>query len=46
VTHAAVVLMKLAGAPEDLARTCHARPTMSEIVKEAAMAIVKRAIHL
>ena len=31
---------------EDLARTCHAHPTTAEAVKEAAMAVEKRAIHI
>jgi dihydrolipoamide dehydrogenase len=31
---------------EDLARTCHAHPTRSEAVKEAALAVGKRAIHM
>ncbi len=43
--HEAAVLMEFGGSSEDLARTCHAHPTMSEAVKEAAMAIDKRAIH-
>ena len=43
--HEAAVLMEFGGAAEDLARTCHAHPTMSEAIKEAAMAIDKRAIH-
>ncbi len=43
--HEAVVLMEFSGSAEDLARTCHAHPTMSEAVKEAAMAVAKRAIH-
>ncbi len=43
--HEAVVLMEFGGSAEDLARTCHAHPTMSEAVKEAAMAVDKRAIH-
>ena len=34
--HEAVVLMEFGGSAEDLARTCHAHPTMSEAVKEAA----------
>ena len=34
------------GAAEDLARTCHAHPTLPEAVKEAAMAVAKRAIHM
>jgi dihydrolipoamide dehydrogenase len=42
----AVVLMEFGGSAEDLARTCHAHPTMSEAVKEAALAVDKRAIHI
>ena len=42
----AAVLMEFGGSAEDLARTCHAHPTMSEAVKEAAMAVEKRAIHI
>ena len=34
------------GSAEDLARTCHAHPTRSEAVKEAALAVAKRAIHM
>ena len=44
--HEAVVLMEFGGAAEDLARSCHAHPTMSEAVKEAALAVDKRAIHI
>ena len=44
--HEAAVLMEFGGAAEDLARTCHAHPTMSEAVKEAALAVAKRAIHV
>jgi dihydrolipoamide dehydrogenase len=44
--HEAAVLMEFGGSSEDLARTCHAHPTMSEAVKEAAMAVEKRAIHM
>jgi dihydrolipoamide dehydrogenase len=44
--HEIVVLMEFGGSAEDLARTCHAHPTMSEAVKEAAMAVAKRAIHI
>ena len=43
--HEVAVLMEFGGSSEDLARTCHAHPTMSEAVKEAAMAVEKRAIH-
>jgi dihydrolipoamide dehydrogenase len=42
----AAVLMEFGGSAEDLARTCHAHPTFSEAVKEAALAVSKRAIHL
>jgi dihydrolipoamide dehydrogenase len=43
--HEAAVLMEFGGSAEDLARTCHAHPTMSEAIKEAAMAVAKRSIH-
>jgi dihydrolipoamide dehydrogenase len=42
----AVVVMEFGGSAEDLARTCHAHPTMTEAVKEAALAVDKRAIHM
>jgi dihydrolipoamide dehydrogenase len=42
----AVVLMEFGGSSEDLARICHAHPTMSEAVREAALAVEKRAIHV
>src|SRR5208282_2368960 len=42
----AAVLMEFGGAAEDLARTCHAHPTLTEAVKEAALAVGKRAIHM
>jgi len=41
----AAVLMEFSGSAEDLARTCHAHPTFSEAMKEAALAVAKRAIH-
>jgi len=44
--HEAAVLMEFGGSSEDLARTCHAHPTMSEAVKEAALGVEKRAIHI
>ncbi len=44
--HEAVVLMEFGGSSEDLARSTHAHPTMSEAVKEAALAVDKRAIHM
>ncbi|QPC86033.1 dihydrolipoyl dehydrogenase [Mesorhizobium sp. NBSH29] len=44
--HEAAVLMEFGGSSEDLARTCHAHPTMSEAVKEAALATFDKAIHI
>ncbi|WP_379065245.1 dihydrolipoyl dehydrogenase [Mesorhizobium sp. UC22_110] len=44
--HEATVLMEFGGSSEDLARTCHAHPTMSEAVKEAALATFFKPIHL
>ncbi|MEF2074080.1 dihydrolipoyl dehydrogenase [Consotaella aegiceratis] len=43
--HEAAVLMEFGGSSEDLARTCHAHPTMSEAVREAAMAAFAKPIH-
>lgn len=43
--HECAVLMEFGGSSEDLARTCHAHPTYSEAIKEAAMAVEGRAIH-
>jgi dihydrolipoamide dehydrogenase len=42
----AAVAMELGAAAEDIARTCHAHPTLTEAVKEAAMAVDKRAISM
>jgi dihydrolipoamide dehydrogenase len=42
----AAVAMELGAAAEDIARTCHAHPTLTEAVKEAALAVTKRAIHI
>ncbi|KAJ8135902.1 hypothetical protein OY671_010885, partial [Metschnikowia pulcherrima] len=42
---AAAVAMEFGAASEDIARTCHAHPTLPEAVKEAALAVSKRAIH-
>jgi dihydrolipoamide dehydrogenase len=39
------IAMEFGASAEDIARTCHAHPTHSEAVKEAAMAVDKRAIH-
>jgi dihydrolipoamide dehydrogenase len=42
----ACVLMEFGGSAEDLARTCHAHPTLSEAVREAALGVDKRSIHI
>jgi dihydrolipoamide dehydrogenase len=42
----AVIAMEFGASAEDIARTCHAHPTLSEAVKEAALAVGKRAIHM
>jgi dihydrolipoamide dehydrogenase len=42
----AAVAMEFGAAAEDIARTCHAHPTLPEAVKEAAMAVAKRSIHM
>ena len=44
--HEIVVLMEFAGSAEDLGRTTHAHPTMSEAVKEAALAAWTKPIHM
>lgn len=40
------VAMEFGASAEDVARTCHAHPTLTEAVKEAALAVGKRAIHI
>ncbi len=42
----ACVLMEFGGSSEDLARTCHAHPTLSEAVREAALGVEGRSIHI
>jgi len=42
----AAVAMEFGAAAEDIARTCHPHPTFTEAVKEAALAVDKRAIHM
>jgi dihydrolipoamide dehydrogenase len=44
--HEAVTVMEFGGAAEDIARTCHAHPTLSEAVKEAALAVDGRPLHM
>jgi dihydrolipoamide dehydrogenase len=41
-----VTVMEFAGSAEDIARICHAHPTLSEAVREAALAVGRRAIHI
>jgi len=41
-----VVAMEFAGSAEDIARTCHAHPTLEEVVKEAALAVDGRPLHI
>ena len=41
----AAIAMEFGAASEDIARTCHAHPTLSEAMKEAALAVAKRAIN-
>ena len=40
-----VLAMEFGASAEDIARTCHAHPTLTEAVREAALAVDKRAIH-
>ena len=42
----AVSVIEFGGSSEDLGRTCHSHPTLSEAVKEAALAVEKRALHI
>jgi dihydrolipoamide dehydrogenase len=42
----AVLAIEFGASAEDIARTCHAHPTLSEAVKEAALAVDGRAIHI
>jgi dihydrolipoamide dehydrogenase len=42
----AVAAMEFGASSEDLARTCHANPTLAEVVKEAALAVDGRALHI
>ncbi len=44
--HEAAVLMEFGGSSEDLGRICHAHPTLSETVREAALATFSKPIHM
>jgi dihydrolipoamide dehydrogenase len=45
LVHEGVLAMEFKGSADDLARICHAHPSLSEAVHDAAMAVHKRAIH-
>ncbi len=45
LVHEGVLTMSFNGSADDLARICHAHPTLSEAIHDAAMAVDKRAIH-
>ena len=45
LVHEGVLTMEFNGSADDLARICHAHPTLSEAIHDAAMAVHKRAIH-
>ncbi|MEG1679180.1 MAG: dihydrolipoyl dehydrogenase, partial [Stenotrophomonas sp.] len=45
LVHEGVLTMEFNGSSDDLARICHAHPSLSEAVHDAAMAVSKRAIH-
>jgi dihydrolipoamide dehydrogenase len=45
LVHEGVLSMEFKGSADDLARICHAHPSLSEAVHDAAMAVHKRAIH-
>ena len=44
--HECAAAMAFGASSEDIARTCHGHPTMNEAIKEAALAVDKRAIHI
>lgn len=44
--HEIVLVMEFGGSAEDVARTCHGHPTLNEAVKEAALAVDGRSIHI
>jgi len=44
--HEVAAVMEFGGSAEDLARTCHAHPTLSEIVKEAALDTFDKPLHM
>jgi dihydrolipoamide dehydrogenase len=44
--HEIAIAMEFGASSEDIARTCHAHPTLAEAVKESALAVDKRALHM
>jgi dihydrolipoamide dehydrogenase len=44
--HEIVTVMEFGGSAEDVARTSHGHPTLNEAVKEAALAVAGRALHI
>ena len=42
----AVMALEFGASSEDIARICHAHPSLSEVVHEAALAVDKRALHM
>src|SRR5690606_16672682 len=46
MVHEVAVAMEFGSSSEDIARTCHAHPTYNEAIKEAALAVDKRPIHI
>jgi dihydrolipoamide dehydrogenase len=42
----ATAAIEFGATSEDLARTCHAHPTLAEAIKEAALAVDERSINL
>lgn len=44
--HEVATVMEFGGSAEDLARTCHAHPTLNEVVKEAALAAFDKPLHM
>ncbi len=41
----ATIAMEFGGSSEDIARTCHAHPTLTEVIREASLAVAKRSIN-
>lgn len=46
LVHECAAVMEFGGSSEDIARTCHGHPTLNEAIKEAALAVDKRPIHI